>query len=83
MKPRQQIPANRFNPDQLVQLINALDQHRPEAWMITDDPNDDDGWTDEYRYVMRNDMEAMLAQTALPFALAQLEWLKHAGRRLN
>jgi hypothetical protein len=83
MKPRQQIPANRFNPDQLVQLINALDQHRPEAWMITDDPNDDDGWTDEYRYVMRNDMEAMLAQTALPFALAQLEWLNRAGRRLN
>lgn len=43
MKDRQQIPASRFNPDQLVQLLNALDQHRPGDWMICDDPNSDDG----------------------------------------
>ena len=35
MKDRQQIPASRFNPDQLVQLLNALDQHRPGVWFKT------------------------------------------------
>ena len=83
MKGRRQVPAATFNPDQLAQLINALDQHRPDAWMITDEPDSDNCWTDEYRYVMRDDIEATLAQTALPFALAQLEWLNRAGRRLH
>ena len=83
MKDRQQIPASRFNPDQLVQLINALEQHRPEAWMITDEPDADNCWSDEFNYVMRDDIEATLAQTALPFVLAQLEWLNRTGRRLH
>ena len=83
MKGRQKIPASRFNPDQLVQLINALDQHRPGDWMICDDPNSDDGWVENFNYVRRDDIENVLAQTALPFALAQLEGLKRTGRPLH
>ena len=70
MKDRQQIPASRFNPDQLAQLLNALDQHRPGDWMICDDPDSDDGWVENFNYVRRDDIENVLAQTALPFAMA-------------
>ena len=83
MKDRQQIPASRFNPDQLAQLLNALDQHRPGDWMICDDPDSDDGWVEDFNYIRRDDIENVLAQTALPFAMAQLEWLKRTARRLN
>ena len=83
MKDRQQIPASRFNPDQLAHLLNALDQHRPGDWMICDDPDSDDGWVEDFNYIRRDDIENVLAQTALPFAMAQLEWLKRTGRRLN
>lgn len=83
MKGRRQVPASAFNPDQLAQLINALDQHRPGDWMICDAPDSDDGWTEDFNYVRRDDIENVLAQTALPFALAQLEWLNRAGRRLH
>ena len=83
MKGRRQVPASAFTPDQLAQLLNALDQHRPGDWMICDDPDSDDGWVEDFNYIRRDDIEATLAQTALPFALAQLEWLNRAGRRLN
>ena len=83
MKGRRQVPASAFTPDQLAQLLNALDQHRPGDWMICDDPDSDDGWVEDFNYIRRDDIEATLAQTALPFALAQLEWLNRAGRRLH
>ena len=51
--------------------------------MICDDPNSDDGWVEDFNYVRRDDIENVLAQTALPFAMAQLEWLKRTGRRLH
>ena len=83
MKGRRQVPASAFTPDQLAQLLHALDQHRPGDWMICDDPNSDDGWTEDFCYVMKADIVNQLAQTALPFAMRQLEWLKRTGRRLN
>lgn len=83
MKGRRQVPASAFTPDQLAQLLNALDQHRPGDWMICDDPDSDDGWVEDFNYIRRDDIEATLAQTALPFAMAQLEWLNRAGRRLH
>ena len=70
MKGRRQVPASAFTPDQLAQLLNALDQHRPGDWMICDDPNSDDGWVENFNYVRRDDIENVLAQTALPFAMA-------------
>ena len=76
-------PGFCVHADQLAQLLNALDQHRPGDWMICDDPDSDDGWVEDFNYIRRDDIENVLAQTALPFAMAQLEWLKRTGRRLN
>jgi hypothetical protein len=83
MKGRKQIPACDFNPDQLTQLLSALDQYDPTAWMISNVPRDADCFTDDYDYVMRSFMEKVLAETAVPFAQRQWDWLLGRGYRAH
>ena len=83
MKGRTKVPAATFDPDQLVQLLSHLEKYDPTAWMINDANNSDDCWTDDYRYVMRDDIESVLAENALAFAVRQWEGVKARGYRLN
>lgn len=79
MNKRVIIPASRLNPDQIVQVLAVM---APDAWQWNDSEQPDGSWIEPYNVLMRDDLEQVLAATAMRYAIAQRnDWLA-SGRRL-
>lgn len=79
MNKRTIIPTSRLTPDQICQVLSRM---APDAWQWNDSEQPDGSWIEPYHCLMRDDMEQVLAATAMPYAVAQRnDWIA-AGRRL-
>lgn len=79
MNKRVIIPASRLDPDQIALVLSRMD---PSDWQWDDSEQPDGSWIEPYNVLMRDDLEQVLAETAMPYAIQQrTAWLA-AGRRL-
>ena len=79
MKKRTIIPASRLTPDQIVLVLSRM---VPDAWQWNDSEQPDGSWIEPYHVLMRDDMEQVLAETAMPYAIQQRNVWLASGRRL-
>lgn len=79
MNKRVIIPASRLDPDQIALVLSRM---APDAWQWNDSEQPDGSWIEPYNVLMRDDLEQVLAETAMPYAIAQSnDWIA-SGRRL-